>query len=101
MKKVLFILLAASTFALQSCSKNNSSPVADASISVYLVDGPAAYDKVLIDVLSVQVKASTDASESDWQTINIARPGIYNLLNFKNGIDTLLGTLKLPAGVTA
>ena len=98
MKKLLFILLAASTFALQSCSKNNSSPLADASMSVYLVDGPAAYEKVFIDVQSVQVKASTDASENEWQTIKITRPGIYNLLNFKNGIDTLLGTLKLPAG---
>ncbi len=98
MKKLLFILLAGSIFAFLSCSKNNSSPVADSSMSVYLVDAPAAYDKVFIDIQSVQVKTSTDASESDWQTINIARKGIYNLLNFKNGIDTLLGTLKLPAG---
>lgn len=98
MKKLLFILLAASTFALLSCSKNNGSSGLDSSMSVYLVDGPAAYDRVFIDIQSVQVKASTDGSESDWQTLNISRPGIYNLLNFKNGIDTLLGTLKLPAG---
>ncbi len=98
MKKLLFMLLAGGTFAFLSCSKNNSSPAADSSMSVYLVDGPAAYDKVFIDIQSIQVKSSTDASESEWQTLNIARPGIYNLLNFKNGIDTLLGSLKLPAG---
>ena len=100
MKKLLFMLLAGSSFAFLSCSKNNSSSdsASNSSMSVYLVDGPAAYDKVYIDIQSVQVKSSTDASESEWQTVNIVRPGIYNLLNFKNGLDTLLGTLSLPAG---
>jgi hypothetical protein len=67
-------------------------------MSVYLVDGPATFDKVYLDIQSVQVKASTDASENDWQTLNIGRKGIYNLLDFKNGLDTLLGTIVLPAG---
>ena len=98
MNKLLFILLAGSTFVFLSCKKNNGSSVADSSMSVYLVDAPAAYDRVFIDIQSVQVKASADGSESEWQTLNISRPGVYNLLNFKNGIDTLLGTLKLPAG---
>jgi hypothetical protein len=67
-------------------------------MSVYLVDAPAAYDKVYIDVQSVQVKSSTDASENEWQNLIIPRTGVYNLLNFKNGLDTLLGTIQLPSG---
>lgn len=99
MKKVIFSLIPCAILAFTSCSKNSSiSSSTTSSMSVYLVDGPAAYDKVYIDVQSVQVKASTDASESDWQTLNIPRTGIYNLLNFKNGLDTLLGTIQLPAG---
>lgn len=67
-------------------------------MSVYLVDGPASFDKVYLDIQSVQVKATTDASENDWQSLNIGRKGIYNLLDFKNGLDTLLGTIVLPVG---
>lgn len=85
--------------AFTSCSKNsNTNFSSSSSMSVYLVDGPAAYDKVYIDIQSLQVKASTDASESEWQTLAIPRTGIYNLLNFKNGLDTLLGSIQLPAG---
>lgn len=99
MKKVILFLIPWAILALTSCSKNSStSSSTTSSMSVYLVDGPAAYDRVYIDVQSVQVKASTDASESDWQTLTIPRTGIYNLLNFKNGLDTLLGTIQLPAG---
>ena len=99
MKKIILFLIPCAIIGFIACSKNSSTSTAGpSSMSVYLVDGPAAYDKVYIDVQSVQVKASTDASESDWQTLTIPRTGIYNLLNFKNGLDTLLGTLQLPAG---
>ncbi len=99
MKKLFFYLIPCAILAFSSCSKNSSSSASGmSSMSVYLVDGPAAYDKVYLDIQSVQVKVSADASESDWQTLAIPRVGIYNLLNFKNGLDTLLGTIQLPAG---
>ncbi len=100
MKKIFFALIPCAFLAFASCSKSNSSSSANgnSSMSVYLVDGPAAYDKVYLDIQSVQVKATTDASENDWQTLTIPRTGIYNLLNFKNGLDTILGTMQLPAG---
>ena len=99
MKKVILFMIPCAMLAFTSCSKNSSNSAStQSSMSVYLVDGPAAYDKVYIDVQSIQVKASTDASESEWQTLTIPRTGIYNLLNFKNGLDTLLGTIQLPAG---
>lgn len=99
MKKLLFFLIPCAMLTWVSCSKNSdSSAGGNATMSVYLVDGPAAYDKVYLDIQSVQVKATTDASENDWQTLNIGRKGIYNLLDFKNGLDTLLGTIVLPAG---
>ena len=97
MKKLLLFLIPCALITWVSCSKNSDSG-ANATMSVYLVDAPAAYDKVYLDIQSVQVKVSTDASENDWQTLNIGRKGIYNLLDFKNGLDTLLGTIVLPAG---
>jgi hypothetical protein len=64
-----------------------------------LTDGPANYDAVLIDIQQVEVNASSDsASDSGWHSIPLLRPGIYNLLDFKNGIDTVLGSADLPAG---
>jgi hypothetical protein len=103
MKKLLFFLIPCALLTWASCSKNSDSSAnaggsGNATMSVYLVDGPATFDKVYLDIQSVQVKASTDASENDWQSLNIGRKGIYNLLDFKNGLDTLLGTIILPAG---
>lgn len=97
MKKLILLLIPVAIIGFIACSKNASTSNTS-SLNVYLVDGPAAYDKVYIDVQSIQVKATTDTSQSDWQTLNIPRTGVYNLLDFKNGLETLLGTLQLPAG---
>lgn len=97
MKKLILFLIPCVVIGLMSCNKNSSAG-GNSSMSVYMTDGPAAYDKLYIDVKSIQVKSSTDASENDWINIPLARPGIYNLLDLKNGIDTLMGTLQLPAG---
>lgn len=80
-----------------SCSKN-SSTANKSSMTLYLVDDPAQYDKVYIDVQSIQVKASNDTSQNDWQTLTLARTGIYNILEFRNGLEAILGTTELPAG---
>jgi hypothetical protein len=97
--KKFFIMLLVGSAVFYSCSKSESGTnTGNATISVHLVDGPAAYDKVYIDIQDVQVKATTDTSNNNWQSLNIARKGVYNLLNFKNGLDTVLGTLSLPAG---
>ncbi len=99
MKKLFMVLLVGSFASFVACNKNDSSTATgNTSINIHLVDGPAAYDKVYIDIQDVQVKAGTDSSESGWQSLNITRKGVYNLLNFKNGLDTLLGKLSLPAG---
>jgi hypothetical protein len=64
-----------------------------------LTDDPAAYDAVYIDVQSIQVNVSADTGTSTgWQTINLLHPGVYNLLDFRNGIDTVLASVDLPAG---
>jgi hypothetical protein len=96
MKKLFFFAVTCMLVLVIACSKNSGS--GNTKLQVYLVDGPAAYEKVYFDIQSVQVKASTETSDNDWVTLPIARTGIYNLLNFKNGIDTLLGTMELPAG---
>jgi len=81
-----------------SCSKNTpSSANGNAHVSVYLTDDPSNYDAVLIDIQSVEVNLSSQA-DTGWQPVHVLRPGVYNLLDFRNGMDTLLASADLPAG---
>jgi hypothetical protein len=100
----LFILLTvflSGSFIFLSCNKNNSGSTGGVShLQVMLTDAPADYDAVNIDIRKVEVKAASDTGDSGWQTVNIVHPGVYNLLNFKNGVDTMLAAADLPAPVT-
>ena len=97
MKKVFASFLAACIFF--SCSKdnNNSSTAGETDFSVYLTDDPSPYDKVNIDIESVEVHFNDDADADAWHTIKMIRPGVYNLLKLSNGKDTLLATQKIAA----
>jgi hypothetical protein len=100
-----------------SASNNNTSAK---KLSVYLTDDPCIYDSVFIDVRYVEVKIDTttqhmhddhygdedDDGDDDhhhedrygkWDTLSI-RQGVYNVMQLRNGVDTLLGSANLPAG---
>lgn len=94
MKKVFLGLVAVLVgFFWISCSKDGGNAV----LQVRLTDAPADYDQVLVDVQNVQIHASSDESKGSWQSLEV-RKGVYNLLDFRNGMDTLLGSIELPAG---
>lgn len=93
------MLVSASLLFLNACSKNDSSSGVNSRLSIYLTDAPAPYDAVYIDIRDIQVNASADAATgSGWQSLPILRPGVYNLLSFRNGLDTLLASKEIPAG---
>ena len=100
--KLLGIVLTAITGAsliFWSCNKSNSTGAGTGHLQVMLTDGPANYDAVNIDVEKVEVNVSSDTGTSNgWQTLNLLRPGVYDLLKFSNGIDTVLAAADLPAG---
>lgn len=79
-----------------ACNKNDSDNSGKAKMTVYLTDAPANYDAVNVDIQDVQVNASN--TDNGWQSIHLLRPGVYNLLNFRNGLDTVLASQELPAG---
>lgn len=95
MKKILFplFLLVAGLLVFESCKKNNGGT---AKLAIYLTDDPADYAEVNIDIKEVLVDVSDNSTEN-WQSVAIT-PGIYNLLDFRNGMDVLLGTIDLPEG---
>jgi hypothetical protein len=104
-----------------ACNKSNSSgtnpniPKGQSQVSLYMMDGPASFTKVLIDIRQVAVEVDTATKQNDsdrddqwdddycgwhrtvsnksviWDTLNIT-PGVYNLLDLRNGTDTLLAS---------
>lgn len=86
MKKLLVLSMALLLFA---CAKNEQT----AKVQFALTDAPGSFDAVLIDLQSISVIA-----EDEQFDVPVSRPGIYNLLDFTNGVDTLLADFDLPEG---
>lgn len=102
-----------------ACQKSagESIPAGQAKLSVYLLDGPTDYNNVFIDIQGLLVKVDTcervgdssrhhddddynDRCEKEcelWDTLSI-RPGVYDILKFQNGLDTLLASGYIPNG---
>lgn len=86
MSAVLCVIIGLS---LSSCNKDSSTSY---PYNVRLTDAPGPYSAVNIDLQGVEVTGSDGHAES----MNI-HAGIINLLNFTNGMDTLIasGTLEV------
>lgn len=95
MKKILFPLMLGAAIGLGGCDKQETG---SARFQVRLTDSPGDYEEVNVDIQAVQIHKSETADEKGWITLNQINPGIYNLLDFANGRDTLLGSADLPAG---
>src|SRR6186713_607564 len=131
MKTVIKLLAAgtgaAALFFFISCNKNNAEgsnpaiPPGKSQVSVYMMDDPINFTKVLIDIRQVVVLVDTadkqgEADRDDqwddsycgwhhsrenksvfWDTLSIT-PGVYDLLQLRNGADTLLASGLIPSG---
>jgi hypothetical protein len=102
-------------------SGTNQVPNGKEKVSVILMDGPVQFDSVLIDIRQVAVEVDTAQNQMApdnpiffgfdffgfgrnrnnpsliWDTLSIT-PGIYDLLQLRNGVDTLLATGVVTAG---
>lgn len=118
---------AAAILLFFACNKNNSSnsnpniPKGQSQVSIFMMDGPINFYKVLIDIRQVRVEIDSAAKQNDsdrddqwdddycgwhrdqsdksvfWDTLSIT-PGVYNLLDLRNGTDTLLASGLYPTG---
>lgn len=98
MKNRFFPLLLATlfvAFSLSSCSKTDDGGGSDgtASLSIRMTDAPGNYDEVNVDIQGVEVKGPAGGAVS----LNV-NAGIYNLLDFVNGFDTLIASGGIQAG---
>jgi hypothetical protein len=110
-----------------ACNKNNSAgtnasiPPGKAKVSVFMMDDPIMLSKVLIDIRQVVVEVDTATGQNTpdypgqwdngycgwhrgqnnksliWDTLAIT-PGVYDLLQLRNGVDTLLGSAVVTNG---
>ena len=117
---VLFAIVSFIACQKGDTSKTNQ-PAGSQALSVYLTDGPGRFDKLLMQINVVEVKLDTSAAHmhddhfgdstgmngmkdddrdddhkghdefGQWDTLNI-RPGTYDLLSLRNGVDTLLAS---------
>ena len=92
MNRFWVLLLAFAAIAASSCKKDAENTTTT-TLNIRLTDGPGAYDQVNIDLLEIRVKTSDDTSK--WLSIP-TNAGVYNLLEFQNGIDTLIATGPVP-----
>ncbi|RTL57405.1 MAG: DUF4382 domain-containing protein [Sphingobacteriales bacterium] len=118
-------LLLIGSVVFYACSKEKSAgssvPDNQQHLSLYLSDDPSIFDKVLLDIKSVEVLVDTcaakpgrhdDFDEDDhdhpdslnhhyhcaiWDTLTI-KPGVYDVLKLRNGLDTLLAQGNIPKG---
>ncbi|HAO45637.1 MAG TPA: DUF4382 domain-containing protein [Ferruginibacter sp.] len=102
MKKLYLSLVTAFLgflIVLPSCQKNSTGQGGTSTLQVRLTDAPVPFDEVNVDIREVRVKFSDDTlSNNGWVTLN-TYPGIYNLLDYQNGVDTLLATGAFPLQV--
>lgn len=89
MKKIK-IILSFSMLGLLILSCNNDDTKSSYPYAVKMTDAPGPYQEVNVDIQGVEVTG--DAGQT--VTLNV-REGVYNLLDFANGVDTLIATDSL------
>lgn len=96
MKNLNGLFLATMLFvSLSFVACNKSKTAGTSKFTVSLTDDPGSYDAVNVDIQDIQVNTGWDTG---WTSLPLTRKGVYNLLDFKNGLDTLLTSSELPAG---
>jgi len=93
------LILASIGTLIFSCSKDNESTTGSASttpMELRMTDATAAFDAVNIDIQQVEVKTEAGSTV----LLNVSS-GVYNLLDFANGTDTLIATGNIPTATVS
>lgn len=95
----LFAVAFLGLILIWACQKDENSPNpagTTTTLNIRLTDGPGDYQQVNVDILEVRIKTSDDTSK--WIDLP-TNAGVYNLLDFQNGVDTILAAGPAPAVV--
>lgn len=100
-KKPFYSIVLISIFiaGLYACTKDRSASQQSngpSSVKIYLTDhATPIFDSVFIDIQKLEVKLEDTVSGNGWISLSI-HPGVYNILRFRNGLDTLFANGSLP-----
>lgn len=86
--KMLMLLAATVLVFLYSCKKDSEST----RVRINLTDAPAMYEEVNVDLREINIKLDGDSAA--WISLP-TKAGIYNLLDYQNGVDTLISEATL------
>src|SRR5258708_37939475 len=91
---LVFICLMLSVLIF-SCKKNDTNNTGQSRVQIRLTDSPDPnVSEVWVDVKDVLI----NMGDSNWKSVIGAHAGVYNLLDFTNGKDTILADAEIPAG---
>lgn len=86
------MLVSIAIIAFVACDKEGNSTT---DLRIHLTDNPYNATAVNVDIQQVRVNMSNDSS--GWVNLETVA-GVYNLLDFQNGIDTVIAQATLPTG---
>ena len=78
--------------AFYACQKSNDVSGSSSQLKIRMTDAPYNAQQVNVDLREVVIKYKKDSS---WTTLT-TNAGIYNLLQFQNGLDTLIASGGIP-----
>lgn len=89
-RQLLSLSVLTFSFILLACQKNENG---NSNLKIRMTDAPAALEEVNIDLEQVNIKFEKDSGS--WTSMQ-TNAGIYNLLDFQNGVDTLIAQGNYP-----
>lgn len=89
----LFLAAFCGLILIYACTKDDNSSNNSTQLQIHLTDGPGDYQQVNVDIQEIRIKLSDDTSQ--WLSVPTFA-GVYNLLDFQNGVDTLIAAGPVP-----
>lgn len=95
-------MLTCAAMAAVSCEKAQTPVQGGATLEIYLTDAPGNYKAVRLDIRQLLVTVSSEGpADSGWTEMPLSRAGVYDLMGFSGGRDTLLASQSLPQGTVS
>ena len=98
LRSITVSLVAGTLLFASSCKKDETSTQnpdsSKARLGIRISDGPAAYEALYLDIREVEIIMNGGANVM----LAPSRPGIYDILRLRNGIDTLLLNADIAPG---
>ena len=94
-----FTILLLMLFTLiQACSDSNQEEIIQPRLIVTLVDSPADYHQLNVDIQEISLKTDGTNTDDGWIKLEKFNPGVYNILEFTGGQELPLADMEFPNG---